>query len=247
VSRPMPNKSAQRLCWRERGRRGRRVAFCFVATCALAAAAVIPPSLASGRRASGMAAAGVRTSPSPTDTLAAKIEELSLPANEQPKSFKPIVITEVEANSFLKEHGADFLPPAVEDPEIHIHPDHVSAVAEVDFDKLQQIGKQSNDVGAQVLAALFKGKQKVSASGKLETSDGHGQVSVENLTIGTTAIPDWMTKLMIENYLQQNYKVDLSKPFPLPDHVTRIELGSGQATFIRSPHKKPPAHGQPSN
>lgn len=228
-----------RNCSRNAGDVSRVAAGCLFVTVALATAFVISPSFASNRHTSETSAARTRAARAPADSLAAKIEELSVPASEQPASFKPIVITEVEANSFLKEHGADFLPPAVEDPEIRIHPDRVSGAAEVDFDKLQQVGKQTNDVGAQVLAALFKGKQKVSASGKIETADGHGQVTVENLTIGTTEIPDWMTKLMIENYVQQNYNVDLSKPFALPDHVTRIELGTGRATFIRSPHKKP--------
>lgn len=176
--------------------------------------------------------------PSP-DSLQAKILELSVLPSEQPRSFQPIVITESEANEYLKAHGQEFLPPAVQDPEIHILAGHVSGAAEIDFDKLGQIGKDTKDIGSQVLAALFKGKQKVTASGKLETADGHGQLTVQDLRIGTTTVPDWLTKAMLEKYLQDNYKVELDKPFLLPDHVTRIDLADGKATFLRSPTKKP--------
>ena len=177
--------------------------------------------------------------PLPPDSFQAKIEELSVPSSEKPRSFKPIVITESEANEYLKAHGQEFLPPAIQDPEIHILADHVSGGAEIDFDKLGQLGKDTKDIGSQVLARLFTGKQRVSASGKLETADGHGQVVVQDLRIGTTTVPDWLTKALLENYLQNNYKVDLDKPFPLPDHVTRIDLADGKATFVRSPSKKP--------
>jgi hypothetical protein len=176
---------------------------------------------------------------SSSESLESKIQELSISATEQPKTFKPIVITDGEANAYLKTHGPEFLPPAVENPELRIYPDHVSGAATVDFDQLQAVGKQTNDIGMQVVGTLFKGKQKVSASGKLSTGDGHAQVTVQNLSIGSTDIPDWLTQAMLQSYMEQAYKLDLSKPFPLPDHVTRIDLANGQATFVRSPAKKP--------
>jgi hypothetical protein len=185
------------------------------------------------------AAGGEPAVPSTAESLESKILELSIPPEEQPKSFKPIVITDGEANAYLKTHGDEFLPPAVENPELRIYADHVSGAAVVDFDKLQALGKESNDIGMQVVGTLFKGKQKVSASGKLSSGDGHAQVTVQSLSIGTTDIPDWLTQAMLQSYLEKTYQLDLSKPFPLPDHVTRIDLAIGQATFIRSPAKKP--------
>ena len=84
---------------------------------------------------------------------------------------------------------------------------------------------------------MFKGKQKVTAAGKLETQNGLGKVKIETMAIGITPLPAWLVDFLMENYLQPRYKFDLSKPFPLPDHVTRIELGSGQATFFRAAQK----------
>lgn len=200
--------------------------------------------LESGVTPSG-AAAGEPATRSAPESLESKILELSIPATEQPKSFKPIVITDNEANAYLKTHGPEFLPPAVENPELRIYADHVSGAAVVDFDKLQTLGKETNDIGMQVVGTLFKGKQKVSASGKLSSGDGHAQVTVQSLSIGTTDIPDWLTQAMLQSYLEKTYKLDLSQPFPLPDHVTRIDLATGQATFVRSPAKKPAIAKQP--
>lgn len=172
-------------------------------------------------------------------TLADKILELSQPASKPLKSAQPIVITEQEANDYLKQYGPQFFPPAVSGAALHIFADHVTGQAEVDFSKLTPPNSKSSDIGAQVLAAMFKGKQLVKATGKLETSNGRGTVSIQDVTIGTFEVPDWLTQFMVDNYLQQNYHLDLSKPFVLPDHVTRIELAQGQATFVRSAHKKP--------
>lgn len=210
-------------------------------------ALIFLPGVIESRTAASGPAGGAKFSGSAPETLQSKIEELSVPPTAQPKSFKPIVITQDEANTYLKNQGPSFLPPAVENPELQIHADSLSAVADVDFDKLQQLGKQNNDVGAQVLGTLFKGRQKVAASGKLQTADGHGQLSIQDLSIGSTHIPDWLTQALLQNYLAKTYKLDLSQPFPLPDHVTRIELVQGQATFIRSPNQKPALQKPPSH
>jgi hypothetical protein len=192
-------------------------------------------------------AEATRVARAPSESLESKIRELSIPASERPASYKPIVITQEEATTYLRNQGSSFLPPAVENPEIEIHHDHVSGVAEVDFDKLQQFGKQNNDIGAQVLGTLFKGRQKVSASGKLQSGDGQCQLTIQDLSIGSTSIPDWLTQALLQNYLEKTYKLDLTKPFPLPDHVTRIDLADGQATFVRSPSKKTPPSKSTSN
>ena len=234
--------------WRPRRRRCEGPARGCVSRAALGALilVVLLFNIESWTRASGLAET-TRVAPATSESLESKIRELSIPADQTPASYKPIVISQVEANTYLREQGSSFLPPAVEDPEIQIHADHVSAVAEVDFDKLQQFGKQNNDIGAQVLGTLFKGRQKVSASGKLQSGDGKCQLTIQDLSIGSTSIPDWLTQAMLQNYLEKAYKVDLSKPFALPDHVTRIDLADGQATFVRSPNKKPAISKSTSN
>lgn len=167
----------------------------------------------------------------------AKIQALSTTGSQPKDSYQPIVITESEANAYLKEHGPEFMPLGVGNVELHIQPDKVSGAADVDFDELNSETKNSNDVGAQLVAWVFKGKQRLAATGKLSTENRQGKLSIENVTVGSTALPDWLVQWVLDNYLQKRYNIDLSKPFALPDHVTSIELASGQATFVRSPKK----------
>jgi hypothetical protein len=184
-------------------------------------------------------ATAVKTSPEEARLLESKIRELSGSEAARPKSFQQVVITEGEANSYLKYHGQQYLPPSVHDPAIHITRQHVVGAADVDFEEFSRTASKPNDWGPKVLAAMFKGRQRVTAVGKLDTYNGRGVAKIETVSVGTTQIPDWLVDLVMENYLKPRFNIDLSKPFVLPDHVTRIELGSGQATFFRSPNKQP--------
>jgi len=168
-------------------------------------------------------------------SLAAKIQTLSTP--KPTGSIQPMTITETEANSYLKLHGHEFLPPAVHDPEIHIGLKGVTSAAEVDFDQLGRMGAQNDDWGSRFVAMIFTGKRRVEASGKLETGDGHAKVTVESLNVGTTSIPAGFANFFLQSYIEKKYRVDLSKPFPLPVRVSHIVLGDKVATLYFGPAK----------
>jgi hypothetical protein len=194
-----------------------------------------PGPLGDGR--TGKAAApGAGISPEAARSLQAKIRLLSAPPPGKPASFQPIVVTEVETNSYLKYDGREFLPPGVNDPEIHITPQRIYGTADVDFGELNQASK-TDDWGAKTLAMAFPGKQRVSAAGRLDTSGSQGKVTIQDVRVGSFAVPDALVSFLLESYVQRRYKIDLSKPLPLPDHVTRIELGAGNATFYRGSAK----------
>ena len=191
----------------------------------------VPGSLGDGR--TGKAAApGAGISPEAARSLQTKIRLLSAPSPGKPPSFQPIVVTEAETNSYLKYAGREFLPPGVNDPEIHITPERIYGTADVDFGQLNQASK-TDDWGAKMLAMAFPGKQRVSATGRLDTSGSQGKVTIQDVRVGSFAVPDALVSFLLESYVQKRYKIDLSKPLPLPDHVTRIELGAGNATFYR--------------
>ncbi len=185
----------------------------------------------------------VSLSPASAEALEDKMRVLSSPVPPTVRSLKPIAITESEANSFLKYRGGRFLPPAVHDPELHIFSEHLAGDAEVDFNELNrgtggtQRAAPPNDWAARALSAIFAGKQHVAASGKLDTANGQGRVTIESVTIGSVAVPPVLVDWLLQNYLAKRYNIDLSKPFALPDHVTHIELGAGRALLVRSPHK----------
>lgn len=176
-------------------------------------------------------------SPASAQALEAKIQALSDSNPDPPATLSPIIITDVEANSYLKYRGKEFLPAGVYEPKVHVHPDRISGAAEVDFVELNRAGTQPDDWAARLFASMFRGRQRVQASGRLETRNGQGKLTIENVILGTTAVPQVLVNWMIQNYVQARYNLDLSKPFALPDHVTHIELADGRATFRRSPYK----------
>jgi hypothetical protein len=167
------------------------------------------------------------------DDLAAKITSLNSAHPRGPGSLQPVTITDSEANSYLKFRGHEFLPPSVHDPEIHIQPDQIAGAADVDFDELGQMGSQSDDWGSKLVSYVFKGKQRVTATGKLETGNGEGKFALTALTVGTTSLPAGFVNFLLQSYIEKQYKIDLSKPFPLPPNVSHIELASGRATLRR--------------
>lgn len=201
------------------------VVYLLVCPVALWQATPLPES---GTTTTGFSEAAARS-------LAAKIQTLSSP--RPAASVPPMTITEIEANSYLKLHGHEFLPPAVHDPEIRIGPKGVSSAAEVDFDQLGRMGAQNDDWGSRLVAMIFNGKQRVEASGKLETGDGHARVTIESLNVGTTSIPAGFANFFLQSYLEKKYRIDLSKPFPLPVRVSHIVLADKVATLYFGPPK----------
>jgi hypothetical protein len=168
------------------------------------------------------------------DKLATKIATLAKPHPSASGRLESITITEAEANSYLRLRGHAFLPAAVHDPELHIQPDQVAASAEVDFNQLEQVGNQTEDWGTKLVAMVFRGKQRVQATGKLETGHGQGKLTLTSLTVGATALPAGFVNFLVQSYMEKRYGIDLSKPFSLPPNVTHIELASGRATLHRN-------------
>lgn len=191
-----------------------------------------------------LAVAGVSDPAQPPISLAAvqsmesKIRALEDPGPAGVKSLPPIVVKEDEANAYLKYHGHEFLPAGVRDPALHITPERVFGSATIDFSELARTASANNgDWGPRVLAAMFKGSQRIAAAGRVESQNSQAKVKIETVVVGTSTIPPWLVDFMLDNYVGPRYKVDLSKPMALSNHIVRIELGTGQATFIRSPGK----------
>jgi hypothetical protein len=145
------------------------------------------------------------------------------------------VITEYEVNSYMKVHSGEFLPKGVRAPTLSIQPEHVAVSGDIDFDELSRSYPNPNDMGPKILAAMFKGTQRVTLTGNVQSENAGYRVQIESVVVGSTMVPKWLLDYVIQNVLQAQYKFDLSKPLPYPDHVTQIVQGSRQATFLRGP------------
>jgi hypothetical protein len=167
-----------------------------------------------------------------------KLMELSATSPVKGSSLSPIVITDDEVNSFMKYDRPEFLPTGVSDLDFHFKPDGIHGAANVDFDQLRPSQQTESPLTARLLASIFQGTQRLTALGVLETKDGTGSLTIKDVHIGSTALSDWLVNFLIQTYVESEYKVDLSKPFLLPNHVTRIEFAPGKATFVRGVRQK---------
>jgi hypothetical protein len=168
-------------------------------------------------------------------SLEAKLQILESTDTQPSASYPALIITEYEANSYLKVHSDETLPLGVRNPSLGIQPEHATVSADVDFDALSRSYPNPNDWGPKVLAAMFKGTQHVTVTAKVQSEDSGVRVQIESVVVGSMTVPSWLVDYVVQNVLQPRYKFDLSKPVPYPGHVTLIVLGSHQATFLRGP------------
>jgi hypothetical protein len=170
-------------------------------------------------------------------SLEAKMQILESKDTKPLASYPVVIITTYEANAYLKIHSGEFLPAGVGTPSIDIQPEHATVSADVDFDKLSRLYPNPNDMGPKILAAMFHGTQHVTVAARIQSESAGVRVQIEKIVVGGTTVPSWLVDYMIQNVLQPKYHFDLSKPFPYPDHVRQVVLGSGQVTFLRGPKK----------
>ncbi|MEJ2010437.1 MAG: hypothetical protein P8Z30_20175 [Acidobacteriota bacterium] len=177
-------------------------------------------------------------SPAAANQFQMKLMELSVVGPSTGGSLKPIVITENEVNSFFKYDRPDFLPPGVKDVDFHFKPEGIYGAADVNFDELKPSQQFGNQLAAKLLASIFTGTQRVTALGAISSSNGTGTLTIKDVHIGKTTLSDWLVNWVIQAYVESEYKVDVGKPFLLPDHVTQIEFAPGKAIFVRGAKRK---------
>ncbi len=177
-------------------------------------------------------------SPTAASTFQSKLIQLSATGPGKGGALRPIVFTDDEVNSFIKYDRPAFLPPSVRDLEIHFKPDGIHGAANINFDELKPSQQSANPLTARLLASIFQGTQHLTALGVLESKDGTGTLSIKDVHIGSTALSDWLVNFLIQTYVESEYKIDLSKPFLLPNHVTHVEFAPGKAILVRGAEQK---------
>jgi hypothetical protein len=183
-------------------------------------------------------AAGQPLSEKAAEAFQSKLMELSSPASSSHKILKSIVVTDREVNSYLKYDRPAFLPPGVTNLVIHFKPEGIYGESNVNFDTVKPAQQSANDFGTKILASIFSGNQKVTALGKIASSNGTGKLTIQDVHVGSVALSDWLVNWLIQTYVESQYHVDLNKPFLLPANVTRIEFAPGKAIFVRGREKK---------
>ena len=205
-----------------------------VAIVSLAGAALLAPSRAmAGEAPAASADAGQALSEAAATTFQRKLMELSNSSSSSPKSLSSVVLTDTEVNSYLKYDRPPFLPAGLTDLEIHFKPEGIYGGSNVNFDTLQPAEQSANDLTSRVLSSIFRGNQRVTALAKIASNNGTATLTIQDVHVGSVALSDWLVNWLIQTYVESQYKIDLSKPFLLPAHVTQIEFAPGKAIFVR--------------
>jgi hypothetical protein len=166
-------------------------------------------------------------------SMEAKLEILG--STEPTSSYRAVVVTELEANSYFKVHAAELFPKGVRSLALHVQPDHLTAAGDIDFDELSRSYPNPNEMAPKVLAAMFHGTQRATITGNIHSENAGYRVQIDSVVVGSMTVPHWLVDYVVQNVLQPTFKFDLSKPVPYPDHVIKIVQGSGQMTFLRGP------------
>ena len=167
--------------------------------------------------------------------MEAKLQTLGSKDPRPLPSYPAVLITENEANSYLKVHSKEFLPAGVDTPTVKILPEHAIVSGDVNFDELSRLYPNQTDMGPKILAAMFHGTQHVTITGTVNSVPAGVLLQVESIVVGSTTVPKWLVDYLIQNVLQPKYHFDLTKPFPYTDHIKRVVLGATQVTFLRGP------------
>ncbi len=202
---------------------------------ALAAATLAALLFLSGAALEGTSATVDLATEAASKSMEAKLQILGSQDSQPSASYPAVIITEHEANSYMKVHSGEFLPVGVGTPSLRVQPEHAMASGDVNFDALSRSYPNPNDMGPKILAAMFHGTQHVTVTAKIQSENAGVRMQIESVVVGNITVPSWLVDYVIQNVLQPRYKFDLSKPLAYPDHVTKIVLGSGQTTFLRGP------------
>ena len=135
-------------------------------------------------------------------SLEAKLQILESKDTQPSASYPAVMITEYEANSYLKVHSGEFLPAGVRTPSLSVQPEHATASADVDFDELSRSYPNPNDMGPKILAAMFHGTQHVTVTAKIQSETAGVRVQIESVVVGSMTVPNWLVDYVIQNVLQ---------------------------------------------
>jgi len=134
------------------------------------------------------------------------------------------VIQEDDFNSWLnmKVKEKEF----IEDVQVEFKENN-----EADLSLIMHI-REDLDAGyyANMLATLFKGEQKLKASGKIKAGDGKFSFVVNSLTMNEVIVTPALIYPLV-SMLLPDYKLD--KPLELPHGLTNIRTADGVLTIIR--------------
>jgi hypothetical protein len=160
---------------------------------------------------------------------------LEAPAHGQTTKF-----SEEEANAYLSEDLATEANPSLRNLRVTFKQDRLSAVATIDFDRLEMT---SNSIFAKIFSMLFSGLHTLTARGRLISWNGEAYFEVEQALFNDKNLPKPLVEEIITAVgLKQNPPFDPLQPSELLYRIDRIEVQPGYIIVYQKPETRSPSN-----
>ena len=162
------------------------------------------------------------------ESLQRKLDHIGENAEANPPDPGPTVMTEEEINDYFAA-GKIKLPPGVEKVTFQGHSGIVTALTQVDFDKIRA-GQRSSSP----LLAIFSGRHNVSVEANAFGAAGKGRVHVRTVMIDGLEVPHLALEIFVDRYLKPKYpNVGIDSEFVMPDRIDTATIGYHKLTVVQ--------------
>ena len=196
---------------------------------ALSWIALVWLSLAISVRASAGPGAGSATkAPADAASMEQKLRRLEANGRLAHPDQTPTTFTEQEVNSFLASDNVT-LPAGVQSVKLQGEPGIITALAQVDFERVREGTHSSNP-----LLSLFSGVHDVVVVAHAYGAGHQGFVHVDSVSLDGAEIPEFVLQLFVEKFLQPKYpEIGLDSRFALTDRIDTATVGQHKLTVTQ--------------
>lgn len=179
----------------------------------------------------------IRRAPAPSGLSWAEADALAETLEQVERRFKagkplrrePLVVTEVQLNSYLNLTLGPKLPPGISELEVQMTGGGLLVQGKVDLDRVPL--KRPSDGGFSMLRFL-SGVVPVVLSGRLKGQDGLGAIDLQEAHLAGVSLPIALVAQLVSTAsrtaeLPQGF--DIHAPFPLPYAMRRVRFEPGRA------------------
>lgn len=156
----------------------------------------------------------------------------------RPAAEETVVVSQRQLNSYVTLSLARSIPPSVTGLEFQIQQDRLGARATLDLDRLKE---QLPDGALSGVLAYLTGAVPVELVGRFWSTNGTGQVQIEQATVAGVSVPSSLIAQIVSLSTRSRAQpagVDILAPFRLPWTARQIRLQPGRA-FVDFHHKQP--------
>jgi hypothetical protein len=184
--------------------------------------------------AAAFLSADQRSSKRDADLLKQKVATITAFGDRPSKQIRRTSVTESEVNAYLGYDGRSQLPVGVVDPAVSIlGTGRLSGRAVVDLDAVRRAKASQSWFDP---TNYLTGKLPVTATGRLQTSNGVGRFELESASVGGVPVPKLLLQEIVSHYsrsAQNPSGINLDDPFALPARIREIQVERGQAIIVQ--------------